>query len=271
MKKLEFYRQYNLGRMVFTEKGKPYFFEVTLSPYALDNPELLHRILAVFKSYGTNVLTLRVSAPSRGEEVRVLVSADLSAAESLVKSIVRDLESVEGVVEVRYAPPLLNGVAVDAWSHPLVFAGARAVILDEHFFKSLLMEGFGKLGDGFGGVLFYIFYMTGRGMFEEWVGKLARRVEDQVALFAEVFRLHGWGVLDFRGFFGNEAVFHVYDGLEANILRGSDVEAEFATRGLIAGFMSGVWGLPYGKVAVRETRCIRRGDPFCEIRVERKA
>jgi len=147
---LEFYRKYNIGRVVFAEKGKPYFFDIILNPLTLDKPGVLHQLLGVFKSYNVNILAIKVSAPSREEEVRVLVSADLSAAESLVKSIVRDLESVDGVAEVRYAPPLFNGVAVDAWSHPLVFASARAVIMDEHFFRSLLMEGFGKLGDGFG-------------------------------------------------------------------------------------------------------------------------
>ncbi len=264
------FRKYNVGRITIAEKGKPYFFELTLSPESIDTPETLYQILGVFKSYGLNILGLKVSAPVKGEEVRVLLSADLGGSEHLVKAIHRDLMSLKHVVEVRFAPPLFDGVALDMWSHPLFFWEKRVMIMSEDVFRTLIVEGFEKLGDGFGGILFYVFYQGGREIFENWVSRLASRVEDQIALFAELFRLNGLGALEFRGFLGNRAVFRVYDGLEAKVLEGTGVEAELATRGLIAGFMAGVWRAPYGAVAVTETKCVRRGDPYCEIHVERR-
>ncbi|QOJ79354.1 hypothetical protein IG193_02515 [Infirmifilum lucidum] len=264
------FRKYNIGRVVVAEKGKPYFFEITLLPESIDTPEVLYQILGVFKSYGLNILALKVSAPVKGEEIRVLLSADLAGSEHLVKVIHRDLMSLKHVVEVRYAPPLFDGVALDVWSHPLFFWGRRVVVISEDVFRTLIVAGFEKLGNGFGGILFYVFYQGGWAVFENWVSKLASRVENQVALFTELFRLNGFGVLEFRGFSGNKAVFRVYDGLEAKVLEGSSVEAELATRGLLAGFMAGVWKAPYGAVAVTETKCVRRGDPYCEIHVERR-
>lgn len=263
--------KYNVGRIVVAEGRRPYFFNIVLSPEALENPEILYGVLEVFKASGVTTMALKVSAPSPGEGMRVILAADLSGREGMAEQLAGDVGRLEGVVRVDVAPPLFDGVAVDAWSHPLLLFNERAAILNETLIKTLLLEGFGKLGDGFGGVLFYTFFQSGKALFENVVSRVAGRVEHQITLFEELFRLLGFGVLDFVGFPAGEAVYRVYDGLEAKLLEGSGVEGEFATRGLLAGFTSALWGLPYGKVAVRETKCARRGDPYCEIHVVKLA
>ena len=64
--------------------------------------------------------------------------------------------------------------------------------------------------------------------------------------------------------FGKPMIVRIWDSMECEIGKGSETCFSRWTRGLIAGFASKYFGK---KVTVVETRCIAKGDPYCEFTV----
>lgn len=209
-----------------------------------------------------------MSAAKPGESLRLLLAADLRGRETEVAKLVDALRKVPGVERVEYAPPLFDGVVVDAWSHPLLFDDERAAILPYSFTVGMLKRGWQEFGTPFGAILYHVALA---GAVEEVKRHLEQLGRDEcVKLFEEQFRLLGYGVLKIERLTERELVAKVYDSIECGALKGAGEPKGAITRGMVAGMAAALWGVPPEGVEAEEVKCLAKGDSYCEFRVRRR-
>ncbi|ABL78447.1 4-vinyl reductase [Thermofilum pendens] len=269
---MEKYKPYRVGRTVYAVGKTPVFFNISLSPAALEEVGVLERILEVFRRANVSILTFKVSGsrPGISEPGRVVLAADLTGRMGELRDLVSSLSSLPHVLSVETAPPLFDGFAMDLWSFPLLFDEKRVVFFDEEFLRGFILGGWRKLGDGYGGILFYSSFQAARRVFDEYIAPKSSKLEDRLLLVEEILRVFGLGVFKVSSYSEREVVVKVYDGTEAKALKGTEVPAEFITKGMLAGLVSGLWGAPYGEVWVEEKKCVLRGDEYCETHLKRR-
>jgi len=261
------FRPYRVGR-VFREPGaRPYFFEVVLKPEALWEVGVLAKLASTFSESGVPLLMLKMSAAKSGERLRILFAADLKGREGEAAKLVERLKKVPSVERVEHSPPLFDGVAVDAWSHPLLLDDERTAMLPHTFIEGMLKRGWSEFGTAFAALLYHVALA---GAAEEH-GKCLEehRREECLKLYEERFRLLGYGVLKVEKLTDREMVARVYDSIECSVFKGSGEPRGALTRGIIAGVAAAVWGVPPKGVRAEEVACIAKGDPYCEYRVMR--
>jgi predicted hydrocarbon binding protein len=262
------FRPCRVGRVLIEPGAKPYFFEVVLKPEALWEVGVLAKLASAFTESGAPLLGVKMSAARSGERLRVLFAADLKGREGEAAKLVDRLKRVPGVEQVEYAPPLFDGVAVDAWSHPLLLDDERAAILPYAFTTGMLKRGWEEYGTGFAAILYHVALA---GAVEECRGYLERFGRDEsVKLIEERFRLLGYGVLKIVRLTERELVARVYDSVECGAFRGAGEPRGALTRGIVAGIAAAVWNAPPESVAAEEVKCLAKGDSYCEFRVRRR-
>ncbi|ABL79027.1 V4R domain-containing protein [Thermofilum pendens] len=259
------FRPYHMGRVAIFPEGKPYFFHVVLNPEAYVVVGVLRDILDVFAGEKVPILLFKTSTPPRGsgEDIRVIIAADIKEDREAEK-IVAALRRKRFVKEAEYAPPVAPGIGLDAWSYPPVAAGERAIVFREQVFRRLVRFGWEHLGSGYGGILYRTFFEAGREVYENFYKRLGLGKEDLVRLAEEMFRLMGFGILRIVELTNDRMVAQVYDNVECKSLVGIEGAEGTIIRGLLAGWLSGYWGVDIKTVRPKETKCIARGDPYCE-------
>jgi len=262
----ENFEPYYMGRLVVVEGGNPFFFNVVLSREAVRALGIIEEVVRVFREENVSILLFKASVPPSGVEgeVRIIVSADLRD-EKQAERIAQKLRRIRYVSRVEYAKPIMPGVGVDPWSHPQMLHGDRALLLSEIYMKEILAFGWGGIGPGFAGLMYRAFFEAGRKMYDELYAKLVRTREDFIKLLEARARLLGWGVLEVVELTEDKAVFRVYDNIECMSLKGIEGAENSMLRGLIAGVLSGYWKTDVYHIRPAETKCIARGDPYCQL------
>jgi predicted hydrocarbon binding protein len=257
---------YHMGRIIVDKRSNPFFFNITLLPEAYRAIGVLQEIIRPFPEENVPVLLCKLSIPhgEPSENIRVIVSADIRDPKQ-AERIASKLRRVRYVKEVDYSPPIIPGVGIDMWSFPPMIRGERAAIFSESIFKWLFRFGWEKIGSGYGGILYRSFFEAGREAYEKFYSKVATSKDEHVKLLEETMRLLGYGILKVVELTDKIAIFRIYDNLECRSLMGVEGAENAMLRGLLAGWLSGYWGVDIYFIRPKETRCIIRGDPYCEL------
>ncbi len=264
----EKYLPFTLSRMVLAPGHSPHVFKAVFAAQAIYEKGILEKIARCFEENDASILALESSALPDGRNW-IYIAADLG--EGGADPIASCLSGIEHTVDVDYAPPPAPGVGVDAWGFPPIMGGTRMLAVRKPILEEFLRRGWRLMGGGFGILLYHTFFKAGQEIYRSIYSKLAGDHETQIRLAEAVFRIAGYGVTRVTEFTHEKAVVRVYDSLECESLGGVEEAESSIVRGIVAGFVAALWGLGINDVTARETRCIRRGDPHCEIVIERKA
>jgi len=261
------YLPFDIGRMIVAPGRSPYTFKAVFGPQALHEKGILEKISRCFEEHDASILVLQSSSLPGGKSW-IYVAADLERGEA--SAIADCISRVDYAEDVEYSPPAAPGVGIDAWGFPPIIGGTRILAVRKPILEEILRMGWRLMGGGFGIVLYHTFFKAGKGVFEAIYSKMARDPETQIRLAEAVFRITGYGVAKVEEFTDEVARVRVYENIECESIKGLENAESSIVRGIVAGFVAGLWGLGINDVAARETRCIRRGDPYCEIHVERR-
>ena len=261
-------KPYRVGRIVREPGAKPYFFEVVLASEALWEVGVLAKLASAFTESGVPLIALKMSSAKLGERLRILLAADMKGREGEVAKLVERLKKVPTVEQAEYAPPLFDGVAVDAWSHPLLLDEERTAMLPQAFITGMLKRGWSEFGTAFAALLYRVSFA---GAAEECKKCLELHTREEcLKLYEEQFRLLGYGLMKVERLTEREMIARVYDSIECSVFKGAGEPRGAIVRGIIAGTAAALWGAPPESVEVEEVKCLAKGDPYCEYRVRRR-
>ncbi len=235
---------------------------------ALTARGVLVQLFECFARSGVPILSIHL-ASRPGEPQWAFIACDVQDPRK-AEEVLACVKAVPHVKSAEYSPPIVEGIVVDVWGYPPLLGGARTVMVQEPVFRASLQYGWRHMGTGFGLMLYHTFFDSGTEVYREFFSVLAGRREDQARLFEHVFRLAGYGVLEVVEFTDRKLVARVYDSIECKHLGEFEEAESMMIRGLLAGFAAAEWGVDKRDVEPRETKCIKRGDPYCEFVITRK-
>ena len=263
---------FEIGNFVL-EPGKFIIcLNISLKVEALHRSNVLASIFNVFSNYNIPVLAVKTSASESKNFIRVTVFADFTKNRGFLKKVVENIKSLNYVENVKIVEPLFNGLTMDTSYTHLTLAGGRAIILRKPIYEGFIKgfrERFGQVASSF---LYHIGFEAGRKAYKSHlriVSEAHRGVEKIIPFARELFKQIGFGILEFTkvDFLNKTALIRVRNSFECELFKETGMAESHFIRGLIAGFMSSLFGI---KVDAEETKCVAKGDPYCEFVVGQK-
>ncbi len=263
---------FEIGNFVLEPSKFIICFNISLKAEALYKPGVLATIFNILSEYNIPMLAVKTSISKNKDDIRATVFADFTMHKKLLKEVAKNIKNLSYVENVKVIEPLFNGLAMDTSYTHLTLAGSRAVILRKPIYEGFIKgfrERFGQVASSF---LYHIGFEAGRKAYENHrrIISEAHKGAEKVLPFAkELFKQVGFGTIDIVeiDFLNRTALIRVHNSFECELFKGTGMTESHFIRGLIAGFMSSLFGV---KVDVEETKCIAKGDPYCEFIVKQK-
>lgn len=263
-KSLEWEKPFELGRFVFAPGKSVYGFFFSLGPGALSEEGVLFDLLGVMARRGLSILHFSLSRPQEGKDTLGIVFVDMSGRESEVDDVVAALGKVRGVKEVRATDPLFDGFAVDEFMFPPKMLGERAIIVRKPAYEAMLKGLRERFGSAYEAILYNIGLGLGRAYFESHVKLIGRDLERLVKVAEALFKTAGFGVLKIIEINEMEksAEIRIYESFECSLFTGSDRPMGHFVRGMLTGWLEGLFGT---KLTSVEAACISMNDRYCDF------
>jgi predicted hydrocarbon binding protein len=239
----------------------------------ISRPGVLAAVTLRVAERGLDITYCSTRAVRAGEMGVILLFVDFTGSDVDPESLAEKLEALEFVEKVEVIRPRVEGFIADEVSFPLTVNSARAVIMDEMALKGLFVSFRERLGTGGEAMLYYLGLETGK----EWGGYLnemaesvgARSIKEKANIAAAIFTSLGLGQLEIVELMDDPPfmLIRIYRSIECWL--GEGAGRTFSQ--FIRGTINGVAGVLFGReMFARETRCIARGDPYCEFEVTLK-
>ncbi|MEM3728357.1 MAG: V4R domain-containing protein [Candidatus Bathyarchaeia archaeon] len=178
------------------------------------------------------------------------------------------LNSYDFVKNAKIIKPCGESIVFDNHFFPLIAANERAVILRKSVYEALfngVREKFGSAGEA---MLYYQGFSIGFEIYDTY-REIARSdaVEDLVEVAKAINMTLGWGIIDHVDIDmqRKSARLRVYQNFECELGVGKGKPYSQFYRGAVAGIFTRFFGKD---VKVKETKCIAKGDQYCEFTVK---
>jgi len=240
---------------------------------AENKPGALSEISAVSGKHNASILYIAFSTSMPTKKTATgLAFLDLTDADVSAEELAREAQKIKAVKNVRIIYPPIEGFVADNFSSRLLMNGERAIIMRLQGYKGLvanIRKHFGTAGETF---LYYIGFDSGLEYAKshiEMAAKLGLTDPAQILklISTSLFNCVGYGRMEVRRLETNppKATIRVYNSFECELGIGSGKPFSFFTRGMVAGFLSGLFN---EKMSAKETRCIAKRDPYCEFNIK---
>ncbi len=235
----------------------------------VNRPGAIAEVASILQEAGVNVLNGAHSAEPGEDEGEWVFFADLSEVRMDLVDLLGKLRSTPGVVEVDVGGMRAGGIVINDLSPGFTVLGMPASVMRWEWFYRLLesvRSQWGAAGEAF---LYHMGYGAGNAVQPFWEEKTGLRGRDLVEAALSIIRAMNW----IRSFElveydeGDErATVRITGSLECEMgkIRGARGPYSQYIRGVLAGFIGGVFGEP---TIAEETKCIVSGDEYDEIRV----
>lgn len=201
--------------------------------------------------------------------VTAIAFLDFSNAEVPPEEALKLVKNYDFVEDARLIDSSSNGIIYDNYFFPLVINGDQRVVIFRKSVYEALFNGvrrrFGSAGDA---MLYYQGFVVGYGVYDEYVKTAGSiNLEDLIDVVKATNMTLGWGIIDKvkidlkKGM----AQLRVYHSFECEMGKNQGKTYSQFYRGVIAGFCTRFFGK---KVKANETKCIAKGDPYCEFTVK---
>jgi len=177
------------------------------------------------------------------------------------------LNSYDFVKNAKIIKPHGEGIIFDNHFFPLIAANERAVIFRKSVYEALfngVREKFGSAGEA---MLYYQGFSIGFEIYDTY-REIAKSddVENLVEVAKAINMTLGWGIIDRVDIdMGRKsAKLRVYQNFECELGIGKGKPYSQFYRGAVAGIFTRFFGKD---VKVKETKCIAKGDEYCEFMV----
>ena len=261
-------KPFDVCRFVLSPGKKLYGFEFEVDP----TPGVFHKLFGLTSEAG--VILLYASFSKTFDKYRVVAFLDFTNAYVEPKEILEKFRDTGLVRDINVIEPIVEGFIVDTSSHPLVIGNERVILIESSGFKYLINELREKFGTAGEAVLYYMGYEMGLGY-----GQVHRKMGDQLGLTSPreilekvsipIFQGSGLGIFNITEYREKPLLLRirVYRSFECELGREYGREYSHIVRGILAGLTTNMFNR---EVAVREVRCIAKGDEYCEFEITEK-
>jgi predicted hydrocarbon binding protein len=228
-------------------------------------PGALLAITKVISELKINILSGYVTAYPDEPISMVSFVADLTGLNLSVDEVVKKIQALDVVLDVKYAQPEIEGFMIDCMHFPLLALGEKSILFRLETIKNMFERIYASFGTGSA----IIFYEMGIGAGERKARKLISEYElkglDLLKIVMVERIAKGWGIPEIVHFDDKKcsAIIRVYELFECNIVKDMFNEP---TSQFFKGYLKGLLKVIFSKeVEVIETSCVAKGDKYCEF------
>jgi len=259
---------FDIGRFLVCPKRKLY--GVLLRGEA--KPNVLRELASMLAEENVITRYLSFSRPVEvGQPVTVLAFLDFTETKARIEDLVERAKNIDFVEEIKVIEPKVKGFIADTVSNPLKIGESRAILLRDIGTKGFVVDLRKRLGSAAEAILYYLGFEAGLefGKSHKQIGKKLG-IQDNVQIFkdisASMFICVGYGIMEVIRLEENppKGRIRVYNCFECELGKGSGKPYSHLVRGMTAGVLTKLFGKT---VAVREVKCIAKGDSYCEYEI----
>ncbi|RLI14146.1 MAG: hypothetical protein DRO43_04745 [Candidatus Hecatellales archaeon] len=258
---------FDIGRFLVRPGRKLYGFLVR----SRVKPGAVAEIASIPARYNITILHLAFSRTQSSEKpITALAFLDFTDSDISPEKLAEEVGKLEFVEEVKIIKPKVEGFIADTASFPLMVSASRAIIFSEEGLKGLIVDLRERIGSGAEAILYFSGFEVGRELAKKYFGVSEllgiKGLREKIIFAADVFMSVGYGILEILKFEENPpyALLRIHRCMECELGRNAGKPFSHFIRGILAGFNSQILGV---KMFARETKCIAKGDPYCEFEV----
>lgn len=201
----------------------------------------------------------------------VLAFLDFTYSGASPEELAEEARKLGFVEEVKIIEPKVEGLIADTLSNPLKMDGDVAVIFRDVGLKGLLVGVRERFGSAAEAMLYYFGVEAGRelGKRHMKMGEVLS-VVDRLRIYRDIsvsmFNCSGYGLMEAIELSEKPpyALIRVHNCFECRLGLGTNKPFSQLVRGMIAGVLT---ELLNAKMHAVETKCVAKGDPYCEFEV----
>ncbi len=257
---------FEISRLLYVKNRKVFGYAMVFSPEAFYEKGILYSLTKMLYENNIVILYLSFANSSPKKDNGLLLFLDISDSTLQKDEIKRKIESLKYVKKVELIEPL-NDIIVDSFFFPPTVLNDRIIVFRKPFFESFIAEIQKRMGTGGSAILFHIGYYIGYKVFDSHLNIVGKDREKLRRFGYVIFKNVGYGIIkEYKYIDRKYAILHIYRNFECEInreLSKKDYQSHFV-RGLLTGWFERYFEK---KVAVTETKCIAKGDSFCEFHI----
>ena len=240
-------------------------FELILS----NIPGSLGKVSSLIAEHDLNIEYIETCTIRESEYILFLV---VNFTDSKIKpeELLEKLNKLGGYVIKASITPMIKDIIYPSRYCTKDLGGIRAILLSIANMKGLIEGLREKLGDDATNMLLYqIGYSVGKRVYDQYAKpRRIKAIDKAIQLLTGLGRGAGWGeVIEYKKQ-KNKITINVEDLWECETQKGkTDKPASNYVRGIITGFIHKTTGRP---LEIRETKCIAKGDPYCQFQIKLK-
>ena len=264
-------RPYEIGRFIFLPNHKIHCLYIRIKPKYLHVPGVLKEILEILSKRNISIVHFKMPRPYENQPIEFLIFVDLTNInKDTINTIIKELKEMEYAEQVECIEPVIDGLSAYNKLFPLTMFNKRVVIFRKPVYEALLKKLPQKWGWGVRAFLYYLGKEVGTNVYKD-LKNIIRQIhptkEDKSLLIkiSEVlFTQVGFGMIEIINidYKNHKATVRVYHSFECELFQKEDKPASHLIRGIIAGWLSAFFNK---NVDCEETKCIAKGDPYCEF------
>ncbi len=256
-----------IGTIVNLPGRKPVGFFVEFKLEALLKVGILKNILTIFEKYNCPIVNLHASTPSIEKPITAYIVADMYEREDKIDLIRNEIKKISMVNNVKVIYPLHDGLLASLPTNKLSMAGSRCIIYRKPVYEAFIKSVQAVFGIGGSAILYHLGIVLGKESFKDHKRLAKDDNELLISIVENFFRSVGYGILEVRSVDLNKGrvTVRVYDNFECELYKKSDKPSSQYVRGILLGWFQEF--LDKKDIKILETKCIAKGDPYCEYEI----
>ena len=158
---------------------------------------------------------------------------------------------------------------MDEYFFPFQFNGNRAIVMGKKMYEGLIKKLKETIGEAAELTLYLAGYNMGTKAYKKDEIMGGRDAQRLISISKAYFKAKGYGKLQVEklDLDGKKATLKIYDSFECSLFKDSKKPQSQLIRGMLVGWYTGFFK---EEMKVTETRCIAKGDPYCQFEIQAK-
>ena len=258
-----------IGNIFYDPKGNIYGFHIVFDGSVAGRYEVHKKLIEKISKYNGMIRFLKIYQYYGTSDVVMILFLDLDDTNYNPEEIINSIKEVPYVKNAELIKPLMKGLIMDSYSFPQTFITERATIFRKTTYASWLKTIRERYGEGIKATQYHLGFYTGYDAYESLKKKYNTDIMTLIKIAIEIARALGYGIFEILEFSEYRVKVRVYDNFECELFNNSNKPESFFVRGVLAGWFAGIWGLKMNEIKAEETKCIAKGDPYCEYIIKR--
>jgi len=232
-------------------------------------PGVLKRVSDILAGYNVNILSGVIYGPSGSKESTWIFSADFTEAKASPEEVLSRIGELDVVLSHEHGVKRMGRVLFPPFFVELCVLDRGVIIQRRRWLREVNRVIVEELGSGAEALFFHIGFRVGYRIVDYWSRASGLKGKDLLILAFEVVKGFNWisnYEMEKLDLAKPDIVFRVWDLMDCTPFRGREKKTTSQYfRGIVSGFISRLVGK---RIVLTETKCIAKGDPYCEFRTQ---